>query len=65
MGKEAIINETDRSVFISGIPYTSSEEEVKTIFTDCGPIELILSLSLDPSNFQSFKIAADCLAMGI
>lgn len=40
-GKKVEESEQDRTVFISGLPYASSEEEIKAIFIDCGLIEYI------------------------
>lgn len=31
------------TIFVSGLPYTASEEQVKEFFQDCGEIVLILS----------------------
>lgn len=31
--------ENNKSVFISGLPYTATEEEIKELFKDCGRIK--------------------------
>jgi len=39
--KELQAEQSDKSVFISGLPYTATENEIKELFKDCGRIKKI------------------------
>jgi RNA recognition motif-containing protein len=41
---ESQVSETERTVFVSGIPYVSNEEEIQGIFEECGEIEYHVSI---------------------
>ena len=58
MASQKLLNQEKTSVFVSGLAYTCTEEEIREFFADCGEIKSLFLLIFPqiPRFFRFFHI---------